>query len=254
VRTAKAGSRVDTHCHLDLFPDVAAAIRQTEAAGVLTVAVTNAPSVYSRLVEIVGTSDVIRVALGLHPELAHERQGELPLFHQLIERTKYVGEVGLDYTTPDEAQRRVQRMVLDAIVESCSRTGRKLVTVHSRRAADDVVDAFGVFRGTYILHWYSGSLRALRRALANGAYVSVNPAMVRSESSMKLMSHVPQERILTETDGPFVAIGGRPAQPSDVDHAIQGLARLWEVNDDVAQDVVYNNFSRMLRANEEPAD
>jgi TatD DNase family protein len=175
---------IDTHCHLDLYPDVPAAIRQAEASGVLTVAVTNTPSVYAHLAALVGTVASIRVALGLHPELAHERHGELALFRELLARTRYVGEVGLDYVTSDDDRRRLQRTALTAIVEWCNEAGDKVVTVHSRRAAEDVVDLFGVFRGTYILHWYLGSVRALQRALSNGAYVSVNPAMLRSERSM----------------------------------------------------------------------
>ncbi len=241
-------SFIDTHCHLDLYPDVPAAIRQAEAAGVLTVAVTNTPSVYAHLAALVGTATSIRVALGLHPELAHERHGELPLFRELLARTRYVGEVGLDYVTSDDDRRRLQRTVLTAIVAWCSEAGDKVVTVHSRRAADDVVDVFGAFRGIYILHWYSGSLRALRRALSNGAYVSVNPAMVRSERSMALMAHVPKERVLTETDGPFVLVEDRPARPEDVGLAICGLGDLWGVNAEVARGVVYDNFARILRS------
>ena len=239
---------VDTHCHLDLYPDVPAAIRQAEASGVLTVAVTNTPSVYAHLAGLVGTAGSIRVALGLHPELAHERHRELPLFRELLARTRYIGEVGLDYVTSDVDRRRLQRTVLTAIVAWCSEAGNKVVTVHSRRAADDVVDLFGAFRGTYILHWYSGSVRALRRALSNGAYVSVNPAMVRSKQSMALMGHVPRERVLTETDGPFVSVEDRPARPEDVSLAIRGLGDLWNVNAEVARGLVYDNFVRILRS------
>lgn len=243
---------IDTHCHLDLYPDVAEAIRRAETSGVLTLAVTNTPSVYAHLAAMVGKAQNVRVALGLHPELAHERQQELPLFRELMGRTRYIGEVGLDYVTTDDSRRRAQRTVLTTIVQWCSEAGNKVVTVHSRRAADDVVDVFGAFRGTYILHWYSGSIRALRRALDNGAYVSVNPAMARSGRSMAMMAHVPKERALTETDGPFVAVGDRPAQPADVGSAVRGLAALWHVNDDVARGIVYDNFARILRSTDPP--
>jgi TatD DNase family protein len=78
----------------------------------------------------------------------------------------------LDYQTSVEADRSTQRRVLTAIIDYCNAAGGKIVTVHSRRAADDVVDAFGErFRGKYILHWYSGGVRTLRRAVGNGAYI-----------------------------------------------------------------------------------
>jgi TatD DNase family protein len=246
-RAPQVAALVDTHCHLDLYPDPAAAIRKAEAQGVLTIAVTNIPSVYAHLVALVGDAIHVRVALGLHPQLVHERVGELPLFLQLLPRTRYVGEVGLDYVTQDQARRKVQRESLASIVQWCAEAGDKIVTVHSRRATDDVVDVFGAFPGTYILHWYSGSARALNRALAHGAFVSVNPAMVRSDRTMSLLQHVPRERVLTETDGPFVDVNGRPAHPSDVSQAVEGLASLWHVDAQEARAMVYSNFARVLR-------
>lgn len=238
---------VDTHCHLDLYADLASAVRDAQTAGVLTIAVTNTPSVFSHLLGIVGTTTTIRVALGLHPELAHERYSELPLFRTLMARTRFIGEIGLDYVTSDQSRRRRQLEVLTAIVGWCSDAGDKVATVHSRRAAEDLVDVFQGFRGTYILHWYTGSLRTLSRALSNGAYVSVNPAMVRSERTMALIAKVPQERVLTETDGPFVSVGNRPATPSDVVLALRGLSSLWNVEADVARDIVHQNFTRIMQ-------
>jgi TatD DNase family protein len=239
---------VDTHCHVDLYPDPVSVVRQADTRRIYTVAVTNAPSVFDRLREIVGGSTYVRVALGLHPELAAERVGELPLFGARIGVTRYIGEVGLDYVTRVEAERATQRRVLTEIIRACDAAGDKVVTVHSRRAADDVVDAFGpAFRGTYILHWYSGSVRALRRALANGAYVSVNPAMVQSERSMAAVADVPRERVLTETDGPFVQVGGGSAEPRHVTVAVKGLASLWGVQPDEARAVLYANFSAVIR-------
>ncbi|MBK8059523.1 MAG: TatD family hydrolase [Gemmatimonadetes bacterium] len=239
---------VDTHCHVDLYSDPAAVVRQADARRIYTVAVTNTPSVFDRLKEIVGESQYVRVALGLHPELAMERAVELPLFETRIAATRYIGEVGLDYVTTVETARATQRRVLATVIGWCDLAGDKIVTVHSRRAAEDVVDAFGkTFRGTYILHWYSGGVRTLRRALYNGAYVSVNPAMVRSDRAMALLAEVPQERVLTETDGPFVQVAGEVAEPRHVEHAVTGLATLWRMSPAEARAAIFANFSAILR-------
>jgi TatD DNase family protein len=242
---------VDMHCHVDLFPDPATLVKEIERRRIYTIAVTNTPSVFSKLCEIVGPAQFVRTALGLHPELAVERHRELALFETLLPRTRYIGEVGLDYQTSVEADRSIQRRVLTAIIDHCDAAGGKVVTVHSRRAADDVVDAFGErFRGKYILHWYSGGVRTLRRALGNGAYISVNPAMVRSERGRTLIADVPRDRILTETDGPFVMIGTSaaaiPATPLDVHHAVTGLAVLWAIDAEEARAVIYRNFKALI--------
>lgn len=253
LSSATAPALLDTHCHVDLFPDPSALVKEIERLRVYTIAVTNTPSVFARLVEIVGASRYTRPALGLHPELAVERQRELPQFAALLPQTRYVGEVGLDYQSNVEADRVTQRRVLSAIIDQCDAAGGKVVTVHSRRAAEDVVDAFGQrFRGHYILHWYSGGVRALRRALANGAYISVNPAMARSKRGRALIAEVPRDRVLTETDGPFVTVGppavAVPAVPGDVLRVLSEIAGLWSVSPAEARAVVYDNFSAMLRA------
>lgn len=240
---------VDTHCHVDLFPDPVSLVREIERRGVYTIAVTNAPSVFPRLREIVGESRYVRAALGLHPELAAERHREMARFSELLHWTRYVGEVGLDYQTTVEAERAVQRSVLTAIIEQCHAAGGKVLTVHSRRAAEDVVAAFGErFNGAYILHWYSGGTRALRRAVTNGAYFSVNPAMMRSERGRALVAEVPRERVLTETDGPFVVIDDAPAEPHRVAVVLAGLAKLWAISVDDARRAVFANFTALLRA------
>lgn len=247
---------VDTHCHLDLYPDPRAAVREADAAGVYTVAVTNTPSVFRPLVALTEGAARIRVALGLHPELARRRAAELPLFRELLGETRYVGEIGLDHVTADPADRAAQRRALDMILGWCDAAGDKVLTLHSRRAAEDVVDAVGpAFRGTWILHWYSGSRRTLERALGYGAYVSVNPAMVRSEKGRALLSAVPLERVLTETDGPFVeAHPGARARPADVRLAVEGLAALWGHGADVAAHRIYATFRAALEQGRPRAD
>ena len=109
------------------------------------------------------------------------------------------------------------------------------------------MDAIGrSFRGTVILHWYSGSEKVLERAMAAGAYASVNTAMCEGKRFPSLLSRIPRDRILTETDGPFVGVDGRKAEPADVQGVVAALARLWgEDSGDVAR-LVYSNFARVL--------
>src|SRR5689334_22006974 len=117
---------VDTHCHVDLFPDPAALVRDIERRRVYTIAVTNTPSVFPRLCQIIGDARFVRPALGLHPELAVARHRELSQFEQLLTRTRYVGEVGLDYQTTVESERALQRRVLATIIEQCDAAGGKV--------------------------------------------------------------------------------------------------------------------------------
>jgi TatD DNase family protein len=118
--------------------------------------------------------------------------------------------------------------------------------VHSRRAAKEVIAAVGPgFPGWVILHLFSGTPGELDRAAANGLYFSVNPAMTVSRSGEALIARMPRDRVLTETDGPFVPVGGRPARPPDTAQGVEYLARLWRTAPEVARQTIADNFRQL---------
>lgn len=242
-------SYVDTHCHLDLYPDPRKVMAETEAQRVVTIAVTNAPSVFRQTAILVKGCRYIRPAVGLHPELVVSRAAELPLMWPLLEETRYVGEVGLDYSETSQASRTQQLSVFTRILERCASYGNKVITVHSRGAEADVISAIdGDYPGRIILHWYSGPVRELQKAVQAGVYFSVNPAMSRSERGRRLVARMPRDQVLTESDGPFVLVGSRAAYPSDVPQVVVELARIWDVDPDQAKVMVRSNFQRLLQA------
>ena len=71
---------IDFHCHLDLFPNPAGLVEECERRSLYVLSVTTTPSAFLGTRELSSGSRRIRTALGLHPQLAHERKGELPLF------------------------------------------------------------------------------------------------------------------------------------------------------------------------------
>lgn len=86
----------DTHCHLDLYPDILQIAGECERRTLKTIAVTNLPSQWQITSKRLAGLSHIRVALGLHPQLAAEHEKELSLFLRLLPKVRYVGEVGLD--------------------------------------------------------------------------------------------------------------------------------------------------------------
>lgn len=238
----------DTHCHVDLYADPAAVVREAERQGIYTLAVTNTPSVFPATAALAEGARYVRPALGLHPQLATERRGELALFAEHLPKTRYVGEVGLDHVTSDRADRTHQRRVFDSILDQCDAAGDKILTVHSRRAEADVVDAIGEgFSGTVILHWYSGSLKTLELGIRRGFYFSVNPAMAGGKRFESILARLPHHRVLLETDGPFVSLGGRPASPPDVQSVVDRIAEAWSVQRVSVQSRLFDNLAQVLR-------
>lgn len=240
---------VDAHCHVDLYPDPQAIIDASESSGIHTLAVTNAPSVFHHTRQLAAGKKFVRASVGLHPELAYTHAGEVDQLTSLLKVTRFVGEIGLDNTERDKEVRQIQRRVFDMILHECASYGDKILTVHSRRASKDVLDAIGTdYPGRVILHWFSGPLRDLSVAVARGFFFSVNPTMIRSTNGQRITTSIPQDRILTETDGPFTMIHKRACEPGDVQEVIDFLAHQWNVDAQDARATVQGNFQRLVDA------
>ena len=238
---------IDAHFHLDLHPKPAELAANMQSRGIKAIAVTNAPSVFHYTYQLSQKYDAILPAVGLHPELALERREELPVLRDWLRKTRFVGEVGLDYVTKDQRNRNVQRSVFQSILSACAEFGDKIVTVHSRRSSSDVIAAIGDnYPGRIILHWYSGSVRDLEKAIEYGFYFSVNYAMLESRRGCDLIRRVPYERILIETDGPFVNVGSAPATSLHLPEILRSLANLMGEEKTSTAERIARNFSALL--------
>lgn len=219
---------VDFHCHLDLYPDHEAAIARAEAARIYTLTVTTTPKAWARNHQLTRHTRFVRAALGLHPQLVAERAGELPLWERHLPETRYVGEVGLDAGPRFYKSLDTQKHVFRSVLERCAEAGGKILTVHSVRSVPAVLEMVERYlpadRGTVVLHWFTGSKSEARRAAALGCYFSVNAEMTRTDRGRALITDLPLDRLLTETDGPFTQINDRPSEPADVKTTIGDIA------------------------------
>lgn len=242
---------VDFHCHLDLYPNHEVAIARAEAANIYTLAVTTTPKAWVRNLELTRNTRFVRAALGLHPQLVAERAGELALWERHLSETRYVGEVGLDAGPRFYKSIEAQKHIFRTILERSADAGRKILTVHSVRTAPTVLDMIEQYlprhRGSVVLHWFTGSKRDMQRAAAFGCYFSVNAEMTRSDRGRILISEMPMDRILTETDGPFTQVEGRPAEPADVKLTIASIADVRKMATGILSDTVRTNLQTLLR-------
>lgn len=235
----------DAHCHIDLYPDFGRELAAIADARIVTVAVTNTPSVFEMCERICAGNAYVHPALGLHPELAVDRERELPLLLRFMHRVRFIGEVGLDFTTRDRTARVTQVRVFAAILAAARTAGGKVLSVHSRRAAGEVIDLVGPqFPGSVILHWFSGSAKDLRRGIAHGYYFSVNPAMTLSAAGRMTIDEVPRDKLLLESDGPFLKIDAAPARAADVRHVVAYIATLWKLPVSDTERLLDANFAR----------
>jgi len=191
----------------------------------------------------------IKTALGLHPQLAHERYNELPLFERLLGEVDYVGEIGLDGSKYYKQHLEMQRQVFGKILYMVEKAGGKFMSVHSRGAVPDVLSMIEQHpdTGPVILHWFSGSQAQMRKALALGCWFSIGPKMFETKKGRDLISELPADRILFETDGPFAKRkNGVPYEPVDT---LSLAEKLHETRRDLRVDYrsqIMENFRKLI--------
>jgi TatD DNase family protein len=219
---------IDTHAHLDLLEDADAALDRARAAGVRTILTVGIDRErWRRSLELADRHDDVRVVLGIHP---HNAGGDTTVDElreaQEDPRVVAVGETGLDYYR-DYAPRERQRDVFEAQPALAAELDKPVV-VHTRAADEDTVAALGRHRGDIVLHCFSAPA-LLRPALEHGWYVSfAGNVTYKNASELRVAAtQVPAERILTETDAPYLAPQprrGRTNEPAYVAHTLAALA------------------------------
>lgn len=243
---------VDFHTHLDLYPNLARAIATCNRHRVATLAVTTTPKAFDRNVELSVGSDFVRVGLGLHPQLVADRHLEIDLFERLLPRTRYVGEVGLDRGPAHYRSFDLQKSVFGTILRACAEQGDKILSLHSVRATKPVLDMLDEHlppdRGGVVLHWFTGSKTDVRRAVDRGCYFSVNEGMLASSAGLRVMREIPIDRVLTETDGPFLTRGDEPIKPGDVGRAVEMVASSVGSSDEHARSQILSNLKRLVQS------
>jgi TatD DNase family protein len=237
---------IDTHCHIDLYDNPLEIALAAEKVGLKTVADTYLPSHCVLASKHLSGFKYVRPALGLHPLAAKDHGPELKLFAECFGAAEYLGEVGLDFSGGNKGSKPIQEKSFATVIQHLKKAS-KFVTIHSRGAEDAVLSMLqegGI--GPVVFHWFSGSKRQLIDLLDAGHRISMNTAMAATVKWSEMIRFVPRSSILTETDGPFVKINGRPAVPMDVDFVISWLAESWKVSPAMASKQIADNYDCLM--------
>ncbi len=251
---------VDSHCHLE-FPDLASEIDavmvRAETAGVgVCVSISTKLQTFARVRDMAARFDSVWCSVGVHP---HEAAAE-PLSDAapLLERASDpkvvgIGETGLDYFY-EHSPRAEQAANFCAHITAARQTGLPLI-VHTRDAEADTIAilreemAKGAFTG--VLHCFTGSKMLAEVALELGFYISVSGIVTfkRAEALRAVLKDVPLNRLLVETDAPYLAPiphRGKRNEPAFVAHTAAALAELKGVRTDELARATTDNFFRLF--------
>lgn len=214
----------DTHCHLNdpkAFPNPEQAIREAKEVGVELLTIIGVePESNLRAKEIAERHDGVTFVAGRHPNYAADYDPkELDALSELLDHPKCValGEIGLDYHWDYALPEQQLRCTLDQL--ELARAKNKPVVIHCREAYPDLLSILErVPAHDYLFHCFAGDADDARRAIDLGAYFGVDGPITykKSEGLRELVKHLPQDRIMLETDSPYLTpepYRGKPNSP-----------------------------------------
>lgn len=234
---------IDTHCHFDMFPNPEQVIKSCEDKKIITIGMTNLPSHFQIGISRIKGYKYIRLALGLHPLLAEKHNLELEIFKSNLDKTSYIGEVGLDFSR-DGVETKDKQIASFRYVLGLVKDKKKILSIHSRRAENEVLELLKEYKiNNAIFHWYSGSITVLDKIIDAGYYFSINTSMISSATGIKIISRIPRNKLLTETDAPYVQYKGGSIKPENVRIVISYLAEYYNEHSQQIENHIYKNFS-----------
>ena len=241
---------VDFHVHLDLYPDMEEAFDYCVSRKAIALVVTTTPRAFERDIEIADGRPDIHVGLGIHPQLVGGDRREIERFEQLAERTRFIGEIGLDASREHYGSFDKQQKAFDRALNICHEMSGKVISVHSVRTASKVLSAIEKSRVfvtcQIVLHWFSGSKAEISRAASMGCMFSLNEAHLRTDAGIRLVRNAPTSSLLTETDGPFLLRDDVVVGPSDVANAVRALSQLLDLPARPVAQMIEENARRAL--------
>ena len=237
---------VDMHSHIDLYNNPEIIIEEAKNHEIYIMSVTTTPKAWQITNKISSTNNKIRTALGFHPQVVEQRYKEIDLFIHLLPKTRYIGEVGLDGSREFKHFFDRQLLIFRQILKETKNYSGKILSIHSRNAEEIVLEEINNLDSIPILHWFSGNKSNLNKAIQQNCWFSIGLPMLLSKKGKEIVSHMPKNRIITETDGPFVTFNNNNLFPWDVEMIFPRLAELWNTSISETRQLIFNNFKLLI--------
>lgn len=237
----------DTHAHLDMVENFEEEISKLDY--ILTIGCDKEE--IHKAIEIAGRYENVYASIGYHPyDINDISLEEVENLKQLINpKVVAIGETGLDYYR-DKTPKDRQKLFFEKHIEISIELGLPIV-VHSREANIDTMDILEHYKKDKgILHCFGGDKLMLKRALDLGFYISFagNITYPKADNLREMIKYVPVDRLLLETDSPYLApqkVRGKPNRPSYIFYTLEFVSNLLNKSPSQIEEITDNNFKRL---------
>ncbi|MCF0148445.1 MAG: TatD family hydrolase [Clostridium sp.] len=241
---------IDSHTHLDFFENnIDKAIEDINKNKILVLANSMNIESYIKNKEYSKKSKFIIPCFGIHPWKAAEYKGDLQELIPYIEESKIIGEIGLDYLwVEDKSTFEGQRKIFNFILEESIKRN-KVVSLHTKDAEDEIYKTLKKHNyNKVIIHWYSGDIKILEKFIELGCYFTISVDIGYTEKTYEVLSKVPIDKLLIETDGPTALewVNGEYGYPSEIIKVYERVSRYRGISIEKLLTIVEENFKCLL--------
>lgn len=245
--------KVDVHCHLDFKDfdkDRDEVVKRAEQNGFKTIIANGLDKETNRnVIELAKKYKIVKPALGMYPSHGLElTEKELDEEIKFIEKQKplAIGEVGLDLFKTGDIEKQI------VVFKKFIKLAEKLdipILIHSRKAEKETIQVLEELKPKKIvMHCFGGNAIQTQRAVELGCYFSVPPSIVKNKSFKKLVKRVPLNKLLTETDAPYLSPYEdiRRNEPSFIKETLRKIAEVKKITEEELEKIIFMNYQRLF--------
>tara|TARA_B100001250_G_C19749736_1_gene767137 strand:+ start:421 stop:1191 length:771 start_codon:yes stop_codon:yes gene_type:complete len=253
---------IDSHCHLDhspLLENIESILTRSKDVGIeKLLTISTSLSSYNNILNIINLDKIIYGTFGIHP---HETDKELVSKKEIINKIKLknkiigVGESGLDFYY-NNSNKHNQVLSFKNHIEAALDLDIPII-VHSRNAEEETLNIFDQYKNNklkILMHCFTGSQKFADKLLKYNSYFSAS-GIITFKNSVDLQNtfkNLPNDKILIETDSPFLApvpMRGKKNEPSFLLYTLQMLAKLKNIDNKELDKITTNNFNNLFFKN-----
>jgi len=247
----------DVHAHLDMMKDLDNVINRAKKAGVKAI-ITNGvnPEANRESLELAKKyPDIVKAAMGIYPPDALGRETNQNNFFDFDKEIEFIkknkdkiiaiGEMGLDYKNGRD--KSLQKDIFTKLVNLAREIDKPLI-VHSRSAEADVVELLEAANyKKIVMHCFHGKSKLVDRIIANDWYFSIPCNVVRTPQIQNIVQKAPLNRLLTETDAPFLSpFPGKQNEPAFMIESIKKIAEIKQLDAEETANIIFMNYKKLF--------